>query len=94
MGGALVKRTILVVVVGPTALGIVGVVGMVAFGAFARKYLKNLSVESGKPSHAGKFSVAQNSLYAVVKILNWARPSGEEVFGFVPVMRLKMAWVE
>ena len=85
------KRTVLVVVVGTTALGIVGAVGTVAFGAFARKYLKNLSAESGKPSHGGKFSVVQNSLYAVVKVLNWAQPSGEEVFGFVPVMRSKMA---
>ena len=58
IGGTLVKCTDFVVVV------IAGVVEVVVAGAgcLERKYLKKLSDDSGKPSQAGKFWVAQNSL--------------------------------
>ena len=44
-----------------TDFGRIGV-GAVAFGVFARWYLKKLSCISGNPSNAGKFWAAQKAL--------------------------------
>ena len=92
IGGALANLTDLDVDAGFVAVsGGLGVVtGAIDWGALDRKNLKNLSFDSGNPSEAGKFSVAQKSLYAMVKVLKRARPSEDDMFGFEPVIHSKM----
>lgn len=69
IGGTLVKCTDFVGAGAGVCLGGTGA-GTVDREALARKYLKKLSCVSGKPSDAGKFSVAQKALYVVMKVLN------------------------
>ena len=99
MGGALVKRTVLeVVAVGPFVVGLFVVVivdafGAVDFGVCARWNLKKVSAVSGKPSQVGKLCKAQNSLKAVVNVLNCPRPSADERLALLPVICSNVEWV-
>ena len=85
IGGALVKRTDLVVCA-------VGGAIVASFGkvVFEEKNLKKASWISLKPSVRLKFCSVQKQLYVVVKLLKAVRPLGVVVFGFELVSRLNM----